>query len=412
MKLLECLRAALTALGANTLRSILTTLGIIIGVASVIVMVAVGAGARSEVDRRISSLGTNVLQVRPGSKRVSSRATGAGTTLPLSERDLAAIKSHVAGVVAISGSIEQAAAIVYGNVNWPTTVEGVHADYLSLRNWALANGRFFTSSEERSAAKVATIGATAAKQLFGEQDPTGAVVRIMHTPFTIIGRLEPKGASASMSGRDQDDVILIPMSTARMKLMSRNKLVPDQVGRIWVKLEDNAAVQAAQADIEAILRTRRRIQPGTDDDFNVRDPVAYRQAQAAAEQTMSLLLGATAAISLVVGGIGIMNIMLVSVTERTREIGLRMAVGARQRDILLQFLVEAVTLCLIGGLIGLAIGVAATIAVANLAEWPVLIGPEIIALALAAAAATGVFFGFFPARRAAHLNPIDALRAE
>jgi putative ABC transport system permease protein len=388
----------------------LTTLGIMIGVASVIVMVAVGAGARSEVERRINSLGTNLLQVRPGSSRVSGRRAGAGTNLPFSEGDLGAIKAQVPGVVAVSGTIARAAPVVFGSANWLTNINGVHLDYATVRDWEVASGRFFSAHEERAAVKVAVIGATVARQLFGDQEAVGAGIRIMNVPFQVVGLLEPKGDSTS--GRDQDDVVLIPMTTARRTVVSPNKLVPDQVGSISVKLDDGINLADAKGEIEDILRRRRRVQPGSEDNFFVRDLAEQVRARTATQQTLGLLLAATAAISLVVGGIGIMNIMLVSVTERTREIGLRMAVGARRSDILVQFLIEAVALCMLGGVVGLSIGLVATVMIAAWAEWPVLINPEIVALALSAAALTGVVFGFFPARRAAHLNPIDALRSE
>jgi putative ABC transport system permease protein len=410
MKLLECVRIALSALGTNGLRSLLTTLGIVIGVASVIMMVAVGAGARSEVERQINSLGTNILQVRPGSSRVRGRAVGAGTNLPLSEGDMAAIKSQVSSVLAMSGTLTRAAQVVSGNMNWLTNVSGVHADYVKVRDWEVSSGRFFEPSEDRSGARLAVFGSTVAQQLFGELDPLGSQVRIVNTPFTVIGVLEPKGESTS--GRDQDDLVLIPMTTARTIIVSRNKLVTDQVGDITVKLEPDAEIAEAKGEIEVIMRDRRRVQAGQEDNFFVRDLAEYLRTRTAARQTFALLLGATATISLIVGGIGIMNIMLVSVTERTREIGLRMAVGARRRDIMRQFMVEAISLCMLGGLIGLAVGLACTMLVAYLAQWPVLINFELIVLALVAAAATGIFFGYYPARSAARMSPIDALRTE
>ena len=410
MRLLESFRTALRALRTNLLRSILTTLGIMIGVASVIVMVAVGSGARNEVEKRIAALGTSQLQLRPGSVRVGGRFAGAETNLPLSETDLRVIQEKVPGVLAASGTIGRAAPVVSGNLNWMTTVNGVHPDFTVVRDWDVSDGRFFNSVENRSAAKVAVVGVTVAKQLAPNGSPVGETVRILNSPFRIIGVLEEKGQSGF--GRDQDDVILVPISTARSHLVSRNTLVPDHVGAVSIKFDPDADLGEAKAEIETLMRARRRVLPGRDDNFFVRDLAELVRARSSTTQTLGLLLGATAAISLIVGGIGIMNIMLVSVTERTREIGLRMAVGGRRRDILAQFLVEAVVLCLIGGLIGVAIGILATIAIANIGEWPVLIAPEIVGLALAASALTGILFGFVPARRAAHLNPIDALRSE
>lgn len=410
MKLLESVRVAMSSLGTHGLRSLLTTLGIVIGVASVIVMVAVGTGARSEVERQINSLGTNLLQVQPGSSRVRGRAAGTGTNLPLSEGDIAAIKTQVSGVLALSGTLTRAAPVVFGNMNWLTNINGVHADYMKVRDWDVSAGRSFDPADDRSGARIALLGATVAQQIFGDRDPIEAQVRIVNTPFTVIGVLEPKGQSTA--GRDQDDQVLIPMTTARMIIVTRSKLVPDQVGNITVKLDLDSDIAETKSAIEQIMRERRRVRAEQEDNFFVRDLAEHLRTRTAAQQTFALLLGATAAISLIVGGIGIMNIMLVSVTERTREIGLRLAVGARRRDIMLQFLVEAVSLCVLGGLIGLAVGLTGAQLIASLAKWPVMINFEIIVLAIAASAATGIFFGFYPARSASRLKPIDALRTE
>jgi putative ABC transport system permease protein len=410
MSLFDSLRIALVALRTNLLRSILTTLGIIIGVGSVIVMVAVGSGARSEVDRQIASLGTNMLVVMPGSAKVMGRAGGANSTLPLTESDLAALRDKVPGVIAISGQMSGSAPAIRGNQNWPTSVNGVHDQYFETRDWPLTLGRTFTREEVKSGARLAVLGKTVVDKLFSGEDPTGQVIRIKNVPFTAIGVLEPKGQSTW--GSDQDDVIFLPLTAARGRILGRNQVVNDAVGRVHVKFDDETSLVEAQEQMESVLRQRRRIQPGAEDDFSVRNLAEFLKARTAALSTMSWLLGATSAISLIVGGIGIMNIMLVSVTERTREIGLRMAVGGRRRDILLQFLVEAVTLCVLGGLIGIAIGIAVAVVVAASAQWPILISPEAVLVALAAAGATGILFGFFPARRAARLNPIDALRSE
>ncbi|HXF53469.1 MAG TPA: ABC transporter permease [Hyphomicrobiaceae bacterium] len=410
MSLFDSLAVALTALRANPLRSILTTLGIIIGVGSVIVMVAVGAGARSEVDRRINALGTNMLVVFPGSTRVGGRAGGAGTSLPLAEGDVQAIRERLPEVVAISGYLQGSAPVVRGSGNWVTGVAGVHEAYTEVRDWPLAAGRPFTAQDVRTGARVALLGSTVAEKLFGRENPLDETIRIRNVPFKVVGVLEPKGQTGF--GRDQDDMILLPLSAARGRIVGRNQVVNDQVGQIFVKFEASTDLERAQEEIESILRQRRRIQPGAEDDFAVRNLAEFLKARTAAQTTLSWLLGATSAIALIVGGIGIMNIMLVSVTERTREIGLRMAVGGRRRDILMQFLVEAVTLCMLGGLIGVAIGIALAVGIAHTAEWPILISPDVVILALAAAASTGIFFGFFPARRAALLNPIEALRSE
>lgn len=410
MTVFDSLRIAWTALASNLLRSILTTLGIIIGVASVIILVAVGSGARSEVEQQIASLGSNMLVVFSGSSRVRGRAAGAGSELPLSESDLEAIVSKVPGVAAVSGQLDGSGSVVYANTNWLTSLSGVHAGYTTVRDWPVTEGREITDQDVRAGAKVAVLGQSVAKQLFPGQDPVGARIRITNVPFNVIGVLSSKGSSSF--GRDQDDVILLPISTARTQIVGKSEVQADQVGRIYIKFDDSTDLKEAQEEIEALLRQRRHVRPGADDNFSVRNLAEFMKARTEVLSTMTYLLAATSAISLLVGGIGIMNIMLVSVTERTREIGLRMAVGGRHGDIMRQFLVEAVTLCLIGGLIGIAFGIVAATIVAKAAEWPVLISPSVIAIAMAAAAATGVIFGYFPARRAAYLNPIEALRSE
>lgn len=410
MTVLDSLMVALTALKANLLRSILTTLGIVIGVASVIILVAVGNGAAGEVDRQIKALGTNMLVVFPDAMRVMGRSSGAGTAIPLSEGDLAAVREKVYGVVAISGQIDESAPIVRGNLNWTTSISGVHDEYTATRDWTIGGGRVLTPQDIRTAARVAVLGATVARQMFPGEDPVGASVRIKNVPFEIVGVLAAKGQSAM--GRDQDDIVLIPISTARNRIVGKSSVQVDQVGRLYVKLDSDVDMKEAQEEIESVIRQRRKSGANNEDTFSVRDLAEFMRARTEVLSTMSYLLAATSAISLVVGGIGIMNIMLVSVTERTREIGLRMAVGGRKRDILMQFLVEAVALCLLGGLIGIAAGIAIATGIAYAASWPVAISPGVIGGAMLAAAATGIVFGFFPARRAASLNPIDALRSE
>lgn len=410
MTVLDSLVVALTALKANLLRSILTTLGIVIGVASVIILVAVGNGAAGEVDRQIKALGTNMLVVFPDAMRVMGRSSGAGTAIPLSEGDLAAVRDKVYGVVAISGQIDESAPIVRGNLNWTTSISGVHDEYTATRDWTIGAGRGLSPQDIRTAARVAVIGATVARQMFPGEDPVGASVRIKNVPFEIVGVLAAKGQSAM--GRDQDDIVLIPISTARNRIVGKSSVQVDQVGRLYVKLDSDVDMKEAQEEIESVIRQRRKSGANNEDTFSVRNLAEFMRARTEVLSTMSYLLAATSAISLVVGGIGIMNIMLVSVTERTREIGLRMAVGGRKRDILMQFLVEAVALCLLGGLIGIAAGIAIATGIAYAASWPVAISPGVIGGAMLAAAATGIIFGFFPARRAASLNPIDALRSE
>jgi putative ABC transport system permease protein len=410
MTLLDSIRVALAALRTNLLRSILTTLGIVIGVASVIILVAVGTGASSEVDRQIKALGTNMLVVFPGSSRVMGRSGGAGTDIPLSEIDVAAIREKISGIVAVSGQVNDSGPVVRGNANWTTTLNGVHSEYAMVRDWPIENGRDLTLADVRIGAKVALLGQTVVRELFSGEDPVGSSIRIKNVPFEVVGVLAPKGQS--VMGRDQDDVVLIPITTARARVSGKSQVQNDRVGQIHVKVESGADMAEAQEEIETLLRQRRKARPGADDSFSVRNLAETMKARSEVLTTLGYLLAATSVISLVVGGIGIMNIMLVSVTERTREIGLRMAVGARRRDILLQFLVEAVTLCLLGGLIGVGIGLGSSTVIALAANWPVLVSPEVLGLAMAAAGATGIFFGYFPARRAAHLNPIDALRSE
>lgn len=410
MSIWDSIFIAIRALRVNLLRSVLTTLGIVIGVASVIILVAVGTGASSEVDKQIKALGTNMLVVFPGSMRVMGRAGGAGTDIPLSETDLAGIRDKISGVVAVSGQIEDSGPVVRGNTNWTSNLSGVHAEYASVRDWPVASGRDLEPNDVRTGAKVAILGATVAKELFPGEDPVGTSIRIRNVPFQVIGVLAAKGQS--VMGRDQDDIVLLPITTARLRVSGKSQVQNDRIGRIYVKVDESADMATVQEDIENLLRQRRKTRAGGDDSFSVRNLAETMKARSEVLTTLSYLLAATSVISLIVGGIGIMNIMLVSVTERTREIGLRMAVGGRRRDIMMQFLVEAVSLCVLGGLIGIVIGVGASAIIAFAANWPVLVSPAVLGGALAAAAATGICFGLFPARRAALLNPIDALRSE
>jgi putative ABC transport system permease protein len=405
------LTIALRSLRANPMRSVLTMLGIIIGVSSVIAMVAVGAGAQNQVAEQIRSLGANVLMVLPGAARQNGARLESGSRRTLTQSDAAAIARQIPQVRAAAPSVRTNMQVVRGNRNWNTVVNGTTADYFLIREWQVAGGRNFSSSEEEGAGKVALIGATVAKELFGTAAPVGEQIRISSVPFEVVGVLTEKGQSGS--GQNQDDVVFVPLSTAKLRLMgSGSEINRDAVGYVLVKAVSDGAVAPATAEIQALLRQRHRIGSDQDDDFQVTNPAAAMAAQRASTKTIAWLLAAIASVSLVVGGISIMNIMLVSVTERTREIGLRLAVGARRCDIRNQFLTEATTLCLFGGLIGIAIGVAVSAAIARLAGWPIFLGPEAMLFAVAFSAAIGIFFGYYPARMAARLQPIEALRSE
>jgi putative ABC transport system permease protein len=410
MNVWESARIAVRALCVNKLRSALTMLGVIIGVGAVIAMVAVGAGAQASVTERIESLGSNLIHATSGSVTSTGVRLGQGTHYTLTEDDAAAIAREIPTVQLAAPSVKGKGQVVFGNLNWATDIYGVTADYLEARDWALIAGRPLGPEDIDGAVKVAVLGQTTASNLFGDYDPLGQIIRIQKVPFTVIGLLAAKGESAY--GWDQDDLILIPLSTAKKKVLGTTQSNPRSVRKVEIKIWPGHDMTQAEAQIRALLRQRHRLQSGDADDFRLGNLTDVLETKEQAAQVMTYLLAAIASVSLLVGGIGIMNIMLVSVTERTREIGLRMAVGAQGRDILLQFLVEAVTLSMIGGVLGIVVGLTGSHAISYFAEWRTLVSPDTIMLAFGFAAAVGVFFGFYPARKAARLDPIDALRYE
>jgi putative ABC transport system permease protein len=410
MMLLESFGIALRSLRANKMRSFLTMLGIIIGVASVITMIAVGAGAQTQVAEQIRSLGANVLMIVPGAARDGGVRKESGSRHTLTESDARAVAS-LPQVQAAAPSIRGAQQIVRGAKNWNTTVNGTTTDYFVIRDWALGGGRLFSRAEEQGGGKVVIIGSTVAKQLFEKDDAIGGEIRISNVPFEVVGLLAEKGPSGA--GENQDNIVFVPISTAKLRLMgSASEVNREAVAYILVKAISDEVMASAQVQIDSLLRQRHRIGSDGESDFQVTNPAAAMAAQRASTTTIAWLLAAVASVSLVVGGISIMNIMLVSVTERTREIGLRLAVGARRRDICNQFLTEAVMLCVLGALIGLLLGAAAAGAVAALAQWPIFLGADAVALAVLFAAGIGIFFGYYPARKAARLEPMEALRTE
>ncbi|MBV8519462.1 MAG: ABC transporter permease [Acidobacteria bacterium] len=394
----------LKSIARNKMRSLLTALGVVIGVACVIVSVAIGAGVAQSVSEMINSLGSNFIMIMPGAATQSGARIFTGQST-LTEEDVQALRREASALAYISPNLRTAAQLVAGELNWSTQIQGVDVDWPNIRSWNVEQGAFFTDGDVRSGAKVLVLGKTVADNLFPNGDAVGSVVRVKNVPFRVVGVLEKKGGS--MMGSDQDDTVVIPYTTAMKRLMGQQKL-----GGIIASASSAEQVGEALDQIDAILRQRHRIPPGGDADFMLRSQEEIAQANQQQVQLMRNLLLGIAIVSLAVGGIGIMNIMLVSVTERTREIGIRMAIGARGRHVLLQFLFEAVTLSVLGGLIGVLVGVGVATGIGKIAHWPIVVSPTAILLSFGVAATVGIFFGFYPARKAARLDPIDALRYE
>ena len=393
------------------MRSLLTMLGIVIGVSAVIAMVAVGAGAQMRVEEQIRAFGANLLLVLPGAAQEGGARLAGGTRHTLTEDDAAAIGVQVPGVISAAPSVRGTQQVVHGNRNWNTVVIGTLPDYLTTREWPAQKGRIFADQEIQSAAKVATLGATVAAALFADADPLDQIIRIGDVPFRVVGVLAAKGTSDAAN--NQDDVIFVPISTAKLRLLGgASQVNRASLNSILVKVADADGMPAVKAEIGGLLRDRHHLSADALDDFQVWDPAAAMAAKHEATRTLSFLLAAIASVSMLVGGISIMNIMLVSVTERTREIGLRLALGARRRDIRRQFLAEAIVLSLVGGVLGTVLGIAVAALLSGLAGWEVFIGPEAVIAAVLFAATVGIFFGYYPAVRASRLDPIEALRIE
>jgi putative ABC transport system permease protein len=407
-RLFAGLRLALRALMVNKMRSSLTMLGIIIGVSAVIAMIAVGSGAKARIAEQIASMGSNLIIVLSGSSTSGGIRYGSGTVPTLTAEDAKAIQTEIPSVKYVAPNLTGIAQVVFGNQNWSTVIYGTTPELLEIRDWPLVSGRPFTQQDIDGATKVCLLGKTVADNLFGGIDPIGQVVRIKKVPFTVIGVLAPKGQSTW--GQDQDDMIFVPLTTAQKRLFGMQ--FPGMVRSIAVQAREPEVMKEVENQVTALLRQRHRLQQNQENDFSVRNLTEVMSSAEQSAGVMSLLLGAIASISLIVGGIGIMNIMLVSVTERTREIGIRIAVGAKGRDILLQFLIESLVLSLIGGTVGIGIGIAGTLVLATFTQWPTLFSIDAILLAFLFSGSVGVFFGFYPARKASMLNPIEALRYE
>ena len=405
MSILMTLRIALKALNRNKMRTTLTMLGMIIGVGAVITMVALGRGAQSTIEEQVKSAGTNMIMVNAGNWSQGGVRMGQGAASTLVKEDAAALRD-LPGVQYVAAGANTRAQVIAGNQNWSTQIQGTDVDLPLIRNWPTKFGAFFTTQDVSSAAKVAVLGNVVAETLFGpDDDPTGEIIRVRNQPFKVVGVMADKGQSSM--GQDQDDVVFVPYTTVQKKLLGIQ-----HINNITISAASASRIQATADEIASTLRVRHKIQPGEADDFMVRTLEEMASVRTETTKTMTTLLASIAGVSLLVGGIGIMNIMLVSVTERTREIGLRLAIGARDLDVLLQFLVESIVLSLAGGAIGIGVGFGVSYGVQRVMQWSAVVTPSAVAISFGVAAAIGVFFGFYPARKAAQLSPIDALRYE